>query len=177
MRGIIADLDMENRCGIIYGIGSVEQDGKEIVIPEYRFGFNAVVLNKRKMTRGKIGRSVAFLPCESKEGRYAKNISFTRYRSQDDPRLYLADRIDKKFELKIPCIAWMNLHCEEMKDIYYYLRAEKDRDVKELIRLSKEYSLSKVPKKEWIECIASGGACKWNQKRFRMVSHRNFANA
>lgn len=28
MRGIIADLDMENKCGIIYGIGSVEEDGK-----------------------------------------------------------------------------------------------------------------------------------------------------
>lgn len=169
MRGIIADLNMENKCGIIYGIGTVEEDGKEIVIPEYRFEFDAVVLNKKKMTRGKIGRSVAFLPCESKEGRYAKNISFTRYRSQDDPRLYLANIIDIEFDLKIPCIAWMNFYCDDMKEVYNYLRADRDHDEKEIARISKLYRLSRVPENEWVQCIAHGGLGNWNREKRRMI--------
>ena len=31
MRGIIADLNMENKCGIIYGIGTVEEDLKNLI--------------------------------------------------------------------------------------------------------------------------------------------------
>lgn len=58
--------------------------------------------------------------------------------------------------MKIPCLTWMDILFEDMREIYNYLRAKSENDAKELKRLTEKYGLDKVPEEEIPLCISQG---------------------
>ena len=62
----------------------------------------------------------------------------------------------EEYDMKIPCLTWMDILFEDMREIYNYLRAKSENDAKELKRLTEKYGLDKVPEEEIPLCISQG---------------------
>lgn len=163
MQGIVKWFDKKKGYGFIYGTGSVEVNGKENVLPEYFVHITQVIGEKIKEDD-----MVQFELYMSKRGMVAKNVSVVKYKTENDPRAYIAQRICGEFDLKIPCISWIGILYEDMKELYNYLRAVKDNDMKEVNRISAIYELEKVPKDEHVSCIVSGGYELWQYDKEQM---------
>lgn len=163
MQGIVKWFDKKKGYGFIYGTGSVEVDGKENVLPEFFVHISQVFGNGIKEDD-----MVQFESHMSKQGIEAKNVSVVKYKTENDPRDYIAQRICGEFDLKIPCISWMGILYEDMKELYNYLRSIRDNDKEEVNRISDIYGLEKVPKDERVSCIVSGGYELWQYDKRQM---------
>lgn len=117
---------------------------------------------------------VKFEPHVDKKGMSALNVSAIRYNTANDPRCNIAQKILDEFDFEIPCIAWMGIAFGDMKEVYNYLRAERDNDDAEMKRISDEYELEKVQKNEHISCIAAGGYYLWEYDKEQMRKNEYF---
>ena len=152
MKGTVKFFNKKKGYGFIYGYGSREVDEKEKLIPEYFFHVSDV-----KSGKIKIGDMVKFDPQTSEKGLSAVNVHKTRYKTEDDPRGYVAVRIWDEFDLKIPCLSWIYWSDEDIQEVYNFLKADEEHDEAELKRISEEYDLDKLPKDEKLSAIAYGG--------------------
>lgn len=171
MQGVVKWFNKKKGYGFIYGVGSVEQDGKENVLPEYFVHIKQVIGRKIKEFD-----MVQFEPYMSEQGMAARNVSVIEYKTENDPRAYIARRILGEFEFKIPCISWMGILCEDMKEIYNYFKAIRDNDMEEVKRISIIYELEKVPEDEYVSCIASGGYETWKYDKEQMEKYMEDMN-
>lgn len=163
MQGIVKWFDKKKGYGFIYGTGNVELNSKENVLPEYFVHINQVIGGEIKEDD-----MVQFEPHMSKRGMVAKSVSVVEYKTENDPRAYIAQRICEKFDLEIPCISWMGILYEDMKELYNYLRAVRNNDTEEVNRISAIYELEKVPKEKHVSCIISGGYEIWKYDKEQM---------
>lgn len=163
MKGKVKWIDYKKGYGFIYGTGSIKQDGKENILPEYFFHISQV-----KSKHIKDFDMVKFKPCTNKKGLLALDVSVIDNSTEYDPRLYIASRIYDEFDIEIPCLTWMYIWFDDMKELYNYLKADKENDEAELKRISEVYELFKIPKEECISCIASGGYYMWEYDKEQM---------
>ena len=163
MKGLVKRINHKKGYGFIYGTGSVEKDGKENVLPEYFFHLSQV-----KSKHIEWCDMVKFEPHMDKKGMSARNISVIKCLPKDDPRAYIANRIDDEFDMKIPYITWVNIMFEDMKELYNYLKANKENDEEEFTRISGIYGLNKIPEDEHVSCIAAGGYELWKYDKEQM---------
>lgn len=163
MKGLVKWVNHKKGYGFIYGTGSVVQDGEENVLPEYFVHFSQI--KGKKITNYDM---VEFEPHIDKKGMSALNVSVTKYTAEDDPRCYIAQKIFDEFNVEIPCLAWMNILFEDMRDIYNYFRAEQGNNTIEMKRIMDKYELEKVPKDEHASCIAAGGYELWKLDKEQM---------
>lgn len=141
----------------------MEKDGKENVLPEYFVHFSQV-----EGRRLKENQMVQFTPNADEKGLSALNVSVIDYTTEFDPCAYIAQRIYDEFDLEIPCMAWLSISTESIREVYNYLRAERDKDTAEMECITKEYGLEEVPKNEHILCIEAGGYDLWDYEKEQM---------
>lgn len=48
-------------------------------------------------------------------------------------------------------------------------KADRDKDVVEMKRISEKYEFDKIPQNEYIRCIASGGYYFWQYEKEQMI--------
>lgn len=152
MKGIVKFYSKKKGFGFIYGYGSQEVNGKEKLIPEYFFHFSE--LKSRNLRSGDM---VRFTPTTTEKGLVATNVRKKKYRTEDDPRGFVAMSIWDEFDIKIPCIAWLDFLEEDMQELYNYLKAEEEHNEAELERITEKYGLNDVPEEDKMICITDGG--------------------
>ena len=159
MNGVVKFFNRKKGYGFIYGTGCIEKDGKVDVLPEY-FVHTSQVGSKRLRS----GDMVKFEPHEDEKGLSAVNVLKKGCCTENDPRCYIAQRIFDEFDFEIPCMSWMWIGYEEMKDIFNYLNAKKNQDSEELKCIEKEYELDRVTEDDVLRCIAAGGYEFWRME-------------
>lgn len=156
MYGIVKWFNNQKGYGFIYGNEAREENGHVDVLPEFFVHYTSV--KKRKL---KDMQAVTFTPEKNEKGWYAKDVQVVEWTTENDPRGNIACKILDEFGVKIPCVVWVDLLPEDMKDAYNYMVARRDNDEQELKRLDEEYEYSKVPPENAVECIAYGGYDLW----------------
>lgn len=164
MIGVVKWFDRKKGYGFIYGGESIETDGKENILPEY-----FVHLNQVKSQKISEFDMVSFDPHTDKKGLSAQDVRVIKYNSEHDPRCNIACKISDEFDFKIPCLSWTMISYEDMAEIYNYLKADRDKDVVEMKRISEKYEFDKIPQNEYIRCIASGGYYFWQYEKEQMT--------
>ena len=163
MAGIVNWFDRKKGYGFIWGTGSVMQDGKENVLPEYFVHTSQI--NGRKPKRYEM---VIFDPSSNEKGLLALDVSVIPYTGSRDPNYYIANRIFDEFDIEIPYLLWAMTPHVCMRDIFRYLRADRDNDLVEMKQISEEYGLEKVAREEHISCIAACGYELWKYDKQKM---------
>ena len=150
MKGIVNWYNGKKGYGFIYGTGCDAENIND-VLPEY-FVHSSQIKGKKP----KEFSMVEFQPDKNEKGNVALNVKVIEYDTTYDPRGYISERILDEFDMRIPCLSWMDFLFEDMKEIYNYLRAKSDNNVDELKRLTEKYDLNKIPEEEITLCIAQG---------------------